>query len=780
VYRTMNKQGERFSCRVMTWLGVAITSMAGWGACSPAHALDFVTLQEIELDEYMCEGRNFGASSDMDSQTLVMGWYGSIYNVVEPGRVVVFHKQDKVWGYQQTLEPVGLLPEDFYSSDVAVEGDVLVVGASHVDAGVANAGAVYVYRWDSLTEQWDEEQVLMRPSPAVDAVFGSRLDLDNGVLAVHESTAGNDHVLIYEYSGGSWQVTDTVDIAGGTSTDQFGAAIQFIGSQLIIAAPGHANTSGTTGTLFIYEMGVSGWEVVQEIHAPADVADYGRDLSTDGQRVVVTGEQNVSYPFFDVNHVDVLAFDGNAWFKEASFDGETIDTHPVYGSDAWVQDDLLLITVGDHGSTELPDLSTLAYSYNSGTQTWDFVSQQVAGVGIKRAEPGIGLLATAPIDNQIIGQIDPCEFSSPYTARLMVVTWDTSEDCDANGTPDVIEMEADRALDCDGDLILDVCQIAADPSIDCDANGIIDTCEIDSLAMDCNDNDIPDACEIAQGLLTDADGDGVPDECVAPGEAGFKYLSADRSMRAFSESNQSSTGWHELEEEVLHVITLNDLAVTNTSDTFFAGASANQTSSFTHAGMQIGMETSASASMPHDGRLGEVEASNSVQIDFQVLRNGYYALTGSIVLEQYAGQFDPAGSALDTTLVLSSDARAILIDETYDTEDDDSLAINHTVYLEKDTLYTLAIDTVTPFTVTIFGGETTLDLEFEPSPMQPCPWDVAGADAMVGVDDFFALLQHWGPCPGDPDPCPWDVTGGDDMVGVDDFFALLQHWGPCP
>jgi lysyl endopeptidase len=56
-----------------------------------------------------------------------------------------------------------------------------------------------------------------------------------------------------------------------------------------------------------------------------------------------------------------------------------------------------------------------------------------------------------------------------------------------------------------------------------------------------------------------------------------------------------------------------------------------------------------------------------------------------------------------------------------------------------------------------------------------CPWDSTD-DGEVGVEDFFALLQHWGPCPA---VCPWDSTD-DDEVGVEDFFALLQHWGPCP
>jgi hypothetical protein len=75
--------------------------------------------------------------------------------------------------------------------------------------------------------------------------------------------------------------------------------------------------------------------------------------------------------------------------------------------------------------------------------------------------------------------------------------------------------------------------------------------------------------------------------------------------------------------------------------------------------------------------------------------------------------------------------------------------------------------------------------ESDLSAMEPCldacPWDVAPGtgDGIVGVDDFFGLLQNWGPCPvGD---CPWDMAPEplDGVVGVDDFFALLQHWGPC-
>lgn len=62
------------------------------------------------------------------------------------------------------------------------------------------------------------------------------------------------------------------------------------------------------------------------------------------------------------------------------------------------------------------------------------------------------------------------------------------------------------------------------------------------------------------------------------------------------------------------------------------------------------------------------------------------------------------------------------------------------------------------------GGNT-----FSPS----CDGDV-NADADVGILDFLALLEGWGPNPGHPADFDCDGT-----VGIVDFLALLGNWGPC-
>ncbi len=56
-----------------------------------------------------------------------------------------------------------------------------------------------------------------------------------------------------------------------------------------------------------------------------------------------------------------------------------------------------------------------------------------------------------------------------------------------------------------------------------------------------------------------------------------------------------------------------------------------------------------------------------------------------------------------------------------------------------------------------------------------CPADVDN-DHQVGITDFLAVLQAWGPC---GESCPADGDR-DGTVGIADFLAVLSDWGACP
>lgn len=48
-------------------------------------------------------------------------------------------------------------------------------------------------------------------------------------------------------------------------------------------------------------------------------------------------------------------------------------------------------------------------------------------------------------------------------------------------------------------------------------------------------------------------------------------------------------------------------------------------------------------------------------------------------------------------------------------------------------------------------------------------------DGLVDIDDLFAVLADWGPCPSPPAECPADING-DTVVDIDDVFEVLANW----
>ena len=58
----------------------------------------------------------------------------------------------------------------------------------------------------------------------------------------------------------------------------------------------------------------------------------------------------------------------------------------------------------------------------------------------------------------------------------------------------------------------------------------------------------------------------------------------------------------------------------------------------------------------------------------------------------------------------------------------------------------------------------------------PLSWAAdVNADGVVDIDDLFAVLGAWGPCPDPPAECPEDVDGNG-TVNIDDIFEVLGAW----
>jgi hypothetical protein len=117
------------------------------------------------------------------------------------GRVFVFRHDRSTWTEEDVLTASDGVPGDDLGLQVAARGDVIVATATdHASA----AGAAYVFRFDGSV--WSEEVKLQASDATANDFFGGGLALEDDVVAVgaeHEN--GQGAAYVFRRSGGGWQ-----------------------------------------------------------------------------------------------------------------------------------------------------------------------------------------------------------------------------------------------------------------------------------------------------------------------------------------------------------------------------------------------------------------------------------------------------------------------------------------------------------------------------------------------------------------------------------------------
>ncbi|MDP6988665.1 MAG: hypothetical protein QF903_04225 [Planctomycetota bacterium] len=143
---------------------------------------------------------------------------------------------------------------------------------------------------------------------------------------------------------------------------------------------------------------------------------------------------------------------------------------------------VLLGFMGD-GTLRASDGTQLAGSYQPGQ--WYDVTIEYSRVGtaltLDYALDGVhvGSLALTIADLAAELSLDHIDLTVQEGAAHFddVVLLSAGDDCNANGTPDSIDISNGTSADCDGDGMPDECQIAGDGSLDLNGNGVLDSCE---------------------------------------------------------------------------------------------------------------------------------------------------------------------------------------------------------------------------------------------------------------------------------------------------------------
>ena len=235
-------------------------------------------------------GDGFGHCVAISGDRIVVGAPG-IQMDPDFDRAYVFRREGTAWVEDVVLVGSDTVAGDQFGTSVAIDGDVIVVGAPMYDVPEQKRGAVYVFRFDSGS--WVEEAKLAPPAPGY---IGASLSISGEVLTVGApSDVGNGDycgaAYVYHSDGGAWVQSARVAPSDGAYLDRFGRSVAIEGDVILAGAPETDEAGHGSGAAYLFRRYPAGWfEVAKLLASDAATSRYfGSCVATDGDRGVVGG-----------------------------------------------------------------------------------------------------------------------------------------------------------------------------------------------------------------------------------------------------------------------------------------------------------------------------------------------------------------------------------------------------------------------------------------------------------------------------------------------------------
>jgi len=173
----------------------------------------------------------FGYCVSISDNVLVVGTYEHSTTGNGIGEAYVFRFDGSQWIEQQKLLGADVAQGDRFGQSVAVSDETVVVGA--LDSGEGRSGAAYVFQYDGA--QWLETQKLTAPQASDLAFFGCSVAIDGDVMLVgayneQNPGSGKGSVYVFRRDGEDWVQEDKLTASGG----RFGYCVAISGDRALV------------------------------------------------------------------------------------------------------------------------------------------------------------------------------------------------------------------------------------------------------------------------------------------------------------------------------------------------------------------------------------------------------------------------------------------------------------------------------------------------------------------------------------------------------------------
>jgi hypothetical protein len=341
----------RRCCLLVLAVGLAA---GGWLAGDPVAASLLGPEQRVEATDNDASDW-FGRAVDIYGDIAVVGAPGDDEEAIGAGAAYVFVRGETSWEQVHKLTAAADAEQfDGFGTDVAVERDLIAVGAPGDDDAGGDAGAVYLFEWDGAS--WTRIKKLL-PDDMSNAgyTYGTAVDIgiaipDSGSVELTNVVVGAPRadtfqgvVFLVQRSGALWNTLgrfNDSDVGGGNDAGEFGSSVAIRGDNFIGGAPLDDQSGNNTGAAYLFGRTniVDVWNEVTPLYptTPSPGDQFGLSVALDENVAVVSAPA----PSPSAMPGRVFIYDSST---QELTDGAGTDD---YGSSVAIDETLNLILVG--------------------------------------------------------------------------------------------------------------------------------------------------------------------------------------------------------------------------------------------------------------------------------------------------------------------------------------------------------------------------------------------------------------------------------------------------
>jgi alpha-tubulin suppressor-like RCC1 family protein len=219
--------------------------------------------QKIQSSDIQAGDHFTGYSVSINGNYIVLSAFGKDGTVGTDSGAAYIFKRDAVldtWTQHQKLEPSDIQANDNFGWDVSLDGDYVAISSRYEDDGGSNAGAVYIFKRDAVSDTWTEQQKITSNDVEADDYFGWNVSIDGDRMVVganNEDTRGSNAgaAYIFERSGSTWSEVKKITAGDAQANDSFGYSVAIDGDTIFVGSINKDTNVTDAGAVYVFEKG---------------------------------------------------------------------------------------------------------------------------------------------------------------------------------------------------------------------------------------------------------------------------------------------------------------------------------------------------------------------------------------------------------------------------------------------------------------------------------------------------------------------------------------------